>query len=95
MTGPMAFAHAIVIEAYRDMNARLVEVTSCNEPPHSRGSRHWSGNALDYDLIDSGVGSVQWERLHKRIAEDLGNDYDVVLELTSPHIHVEHDPEMP
>ena len=66
-------------------------VTSVTDGTHSKRSLHYKGMAadirtrdLDPDLVPKLVGILkQW----------LGDEYDVVLETSPPHIHVEWDPE--
>lgn len=83
-----------VLAADRLMAAMSVDlvITSGDEGQHSRGSRHYSGLALDFrsrDLVDHetklGVANA--------LRECLGDEYDVLLEET--HIHVEYDPKGP
>jgi hypothetical protein len=63
-------------------------VTSLCDGKHSRHSRHYFGNAVDFrtrHLTDE-------EKLQvvDLLAKILGNDYDCILEKT--HLHCEHDP---
>lgn len=64
-------------------------ITSCTEGVHSKGSRHYSGLAID--LRTRGLSNEQAKRAAKLLADALGDNFDVVLEET--HIHVEFDPE--
>lgn len=63
-------------------------VTSGDEGTHSRGSRHYSGDAVDLRTRTLGAGDRSQVRFE--LAEALGDAFDVVLEGT--HIHVEYQP---
>ncbi len=88
----MVLAHAIVAEAYAELGAECV-ITSGTEGPHQRLSLHIRGDALDYRMRD--VGPLDWEPLRRKIAERLGELYDVLLEDAPLHLHVEYDPPPP
>ncbi len=63
-------------------------VTSTNKGTHMKGSKHFTNQAID---IRSRQLTLKKQRdLVKTLAEQLGQDYDVVLE--SDHIHIEFDP---
>jgi hypothetical protein len=66
-------------------------VTSGMEGQHRPGSRHPLGLALDFRTRD--LTRQQVEYLARRIREQLGAGYDVVIERT--HLHVEYDPRTP
>lgn len=84
----MLVALEVANDVYKDHDCDLV-VTSCTDGTHSRGSRHYSGLAIDIrtrNLVESEIPQV-----HQRIRDDLGSSFDVILEST--HIHIEFDPE--
>lgn len=66
-------------------------LTSAIDGKHSRGSRHYTGSAIDLrtrHLPDPGT-------IADEIKTALGADYDVVLEgmgTPNQHIHIEFDP---
>lgn len=62
--------------------------TSGLEGEHDPASLHYVGCAMDWRIWY--VDDAALEELVKALQEDLGPDYDVVLEAT--HIHVEFDP---
>lgn len=63
-------------------------ITSSFDGQHMRGSYHYSGLALDFRT--NSIGPLDREDFAKRLQEELGEDYDVVLEKT--HVHIEFDP---
>jgi len=75
-------------EVYELYNADLV-VTSVIEGSHSRGSLHYTGQAVDLRLHDW-LTVQQHEEVADEIRKCLTDDYDVVLE--SNHIHIEYQP---
>lgn len=64
-------------------------ITSARDERHSAKSLHWKGMAIDTRTRD--LTAAQQTQLRKSIAEELGADFDVVLE--SDHIHIEYDPD--
>lgn len=81
------FHAALVAERiWRRRNADLV-ITSANDGKHMKGSKHYSGEALDLRIWNlMGDEAAVTAELQK----ELGPDYDVVLE--KDHIHLEYDP---
>ena len=67
------------------INYELV-ITSAKDGQHKTGSKHYSGEAIDIRSRDmrNKVG------LKRRLQEEIGKDYDIVIEET--HIHIEYDP---
>jgi hypothetical protein len=63
-------------------------VTSASDGEHSRKSLHYVGHAVD--LRTRHVPKHLHEQIRDRIAQDVGDQFDVVLEPT--HIHVEWQP---
>jgi hypothetical protein len=65
-----------------------VVITSVCDGQHIAGSKHYTGNAIDFR-------SAGWpvdirKIVIKDLKTELGKDYDVVDEVT--HIHIEYDP---
>jgi hypothetical protein len=70
-------------------------ITSAVDGPHSYGSAHHRGDAIDVRtwLEEEMPMQIAWarkERLAKRLQDKLGPAYDVVPERT--HIHIEFHP---
>lgn len=72
---------------YARHGAGLV-ITSALDGKHSRGSLHYSGNAID--LRTRHVSRDDAETIADELRAALGAQYDVVLE--KDHIHVEFQP---
>jgi hypothetical protein len=88
---PEAVVAMMVCEgAYRSLGYEMV-VTSCVEGQHSRGSIHYVGMAFDLRISHLRPESVPI--IVAKIKEQLGGDFDVVLE--SDHIHCEYEPKEP
>lgn len=70
-------------------------VTSACEGKHSKGSKHYSGLAVDLRTRDipGGPEGIAATSLAVDLREALGNEFDVVVEKT--HIHVEFHPKEP
>lgn len=82
---------AIIVANYiwQSLGQRLV-VTSCIDGKHSRGSFHYSGNAID---LRTRYFEDKGQEATIRLKEALTDEYDVVLEST--HIHIEYQPKGP
>lgn len=91
LNAPMLLAVLAAKDAYALEDADTV-ITSGGDGKHSRGSLHYSGNALDFRTrhLDS-LEAVDRVVAAMRLA--LGAEYDVVKEPT--HIHVEYQPKGP
>ena len=64
----------------------IMTVTSARDGKHMKGSKHYTGEAIDIrtrDMVDE-IGTAQV------IKRYLGKDYDVIFE--KDHIHIEYDP---
>lgn len=72
---------------YAAAGAPLV-VTSIIDGTHRRGSLHYAGQALDLRARD--FAPSERRRIRDGLAEALGDDFDVVLEVD--HLHVECQP---
>jgi hypothetical protein len=82
----------IAIIAARDVYAEYgyeLYLTSVCDGKHSKGSRHYSGLAVD--LRTRNVDEPDRPKIHAVLQRHLGKEFDVVLEPT--HLHVEFDPE--
>ena len=62
-------------------------ITSGKDGTHMKGSKHYSGNAIDIRTSDM----MHINATTSRIQSKLGDDYDVIFE--KDHIHIEYDPE--
>jgi hypothetical protein len=84
----LVVASSLVDEMERDLI-----ITSANDSNHMNGSKHYSGEALDFRVHDWAADSK--DRFVNRLRGALGSDFDVVLEslgLSNEHLHVEWDP---
>ncbi len=88
----MVLAHAIVAEAYAELDYECV-ITSGTDGRHRRLTLHTLGNALDYRTRE--LTSHLQRVLTQRVRTRLGELYDVILEEAPPHLHVEYDPPPP
>ena len=73
-----------VLKKYGDME---LVITSTYEGNHSPGSLHYANLAID---IRKPIGNAL---IRDKIAEHLGDDFDVISE--KDHIHIEYDPTWP
>ena len=80
-------AMQVAAEVLRGRDIELV-ITSVIDGGHSRGSKHYSGNAFDFRIRH--MAPSQPEQVRDELSKALAGDYDVVLE--RDHIHVEYDP---
>lgn len=78
---------AAAANAASDM-AMTVTITSGVDGVHMKGSKHYSGEALDFRT--RGWSRETIDIFMHNIKRRLGRQYDVVLEVD--HIHVEYDP---
>ena len=80
---------------------RAVWITSANDSKHKAGSLHYKNRAFDirtFNIIgndtstDASCGTRAEEATmwRQRMADQLGHDYDVLME--GDHIHAEYDP---
>ena len=82
----MRIALRVFYELYRNLGKKLT-VTSTNDGQHSTGSLHYTGNAADLRIW--GLDASTLARIVKEAKEELGRNYDIILE--HDHIHVEYD----
>ena len=86
----MMLAHTIVSSVFEKYGADTT-VTSALDGQHSRASKHYSGQALDYRTYHIN-SKLELNKIAKEIGSALGQDFDCCLE--SDHIHVEFDPKV-
>ena len=86
-TTELLFGLIVANQVYSDFGYELT-VTSLLDGKHSLSSLHYSGNAGD--LRTRNVAPEDRPPIRDKIKENLGIDYDVVLEST--HIHLEYQP---
>jgi len=91
MSTEILLAVIVANDVYTGMGVDLV-LTSIVDGSHSRGSRHYQGDAIDLRTRNFPT-DADAKTASDRIRERLGADYDVVLE--GNHIHVEYDPKTP
>lgn len=90
LTPEMGMGVQIIASIFAAHNKNAV-ITSVADGKHSRGSKHYSGNAVDWrtrHLLTS-----ERDKITLDCKASLGDDFDVVLE--SDHLHVEYDPKDP
>lgn len=73
---------------FEEVGAPYVMITSGLDGKHSAKSLHYSGRALDFRTRHISEASISI--LANLLRQDLGGQYDVVLEPT--HLHIEFDP---
>lgn len=83
--------HLIIAAAAANVASELaisVTVTSGDDGQHMKGSKHYTGEALDFRTNDLTPMNVQ--AFMRRLQLHLDQDYQLVLEVD--HLHVEYDP---
>ena len=88
---PMSIATQVICGVYGNHGFAICTLTSVADGKHSRGSKHYIGNACDYRTVKMDK-TYDWESVRDDIANALGDEFDVVLERT--HLHVEFDPKV-
>lgn len=86
LTLPMIEAIAGAMRVWDAAGMQTLVITSACDGDHMPGSKHYNGDALDLrsrTLTDAFA-------VRDMLQDELGDDYDVILE--SDHIHVEWDP---
>ena len=83
----MALAATIIHGAYSQYRCNLV-ITSGGDGEHMKGSKHYTGEALDFRTHDVPHGYLEHVENAARAA--LGEQFDVVAH--DDHLHVEFDP---
>lgn len=82
----LALAMLTVQDIYLDHGIRDVVITSGNDRKHSKGSKHYDGNALDLRVW----GFIHPEIVAEQIQAALGSEFDCIFE--GDHIHLEWHP---
>lgn len=75
----------LIAERIWDAVGETLVITSVIDGAHMRASIHYTGSAIDFRVPESKKAT-----LRNRLADALGQDYDVVSE--DDHIHVEWQP---
>lgn len=75
---------------WRRFGAEELWVTSIRDGQHKTGSFHYVGKAVDLRVKNLPLGT--WESVRAALQAAVGPQYDVLLEDSPPHIHIEHDP---
>ena len=88
LTPPMLEIMKAVFEVWNYPGVIPV-LTSSFDGQHMNGSYHYAGLALDFRT--NSISPLDREDFAKKLQEELGDDFDVVLE--NSHLHVEFDPE--
>lgn len=89
MNGPAIIAMVVANDVLQELGIpHGATITSAIDGKHSRGSKHYSGNAFDVRTFE--LSDADREKARSMMADRMGEDFDVVLE--SDHIHVEFDP---
>ena len=86
----VAFIMPAIAAAFEKCGCELT-ITSVIDGKHSRGSLHYSGNAIDLRTRHMHAESIS--RVVVLLKDALGDDFDVVKE--SNHLHLEYDPKEP
>jgi len=84
--------HALhVAEAvWRKYGTEVLWITALRDGTHKPGSLHYEGRAADIRVKNLPRGA--WETATAELQTALGPQYDVLLELDPPHVHIEFDP---
>lgn len=72
-----------------------VTATSINDGKHSANSLHYSGMAVD--MRSKHLTQEESRKVFFALRNDLGGDYDVLLEAENTdneHLHIEYDPKV-
>lgn len=80
--------HLIIAAAAANVGeamALTVTITSGTDGVHRQGSKHYSGEALDFRLL-----GAQTSEFIARLQRRLGAAYQIIRE--ADHVHVEYDP---
>lgn len=86
----MGLGVQIVASVFAGQGKQAV-ITCGIDGKHSRGSKHYSGDATDWRTRH--LTTSEKDRIALECKDCLGDDFDVVLEST--HLHVEYHPKDP
>ena len=87
LTKTMLFATIAICSQFNSLDKECV-ITSGTDGVHQHGSKHYTGEALDFRTRN--MRRIEKAVLVNNLNEALGPDFDVVLERT--HLHVEYHP---
>lgn len=97
LTPQMALGAIIAMKVFQEITGAEAILTSVSEGRHSEKSLHYSGCAID--LRTKNIVGMNREGMCKvvtrQIADNLGANFDVILESlgkANEHIHIEYDP---
>lgn len=94
MSPQIGLAISVAAFAFDEIGRPSMTVTSVTDGKHGRGSKHYVGNAVDIRTKDIPTDALK-RSVFRAVAEDLGPEFDVVLEwIGEPqeHLHIEWDP---
>ena len=86
----IAFAIPVIQGCTNAQEVELV-VTCATDSRHKRGSKHYTGHAIDIRTRDM-KNDLRKQQCAEEIRDCLGSEFDVVLHST--HIHIEWDPKL-
>jgi len=84
----MALAAAVARDVYEEARCNCVVTSGC-DGTHMEGSKHYTGEALDFRTL--GIAKHFVAQIAAGVRAALGAQFDVVLE--ADHLHVEFDPD--
>ena len=84
----MSVCIQVVEGFYARKRAGDLWITSCTEGNHRSGSLHYVGSAIDTRIWS--ISEKLRDQFAKELSEELGDEFDCVLELN--HIHIEYQP---
>lgn len=87
---PLVVALRIAETVWAKYGADTLWITAGKDGTHKPGSLHYDGKALD--LRVKNLPQALWETASNELAAAVGPQFDVLLELAPPHVHVEYDP---
>ena len=88
LSTPMILAAIVADTVYHEVAGVSAVITSGIDGSHSRGSKHYAGDAIDLRI--NHVAPEKHPILVSELKSALTADYDVVFE--DDHIHIEFDP---
>ncbi len=88
LTPQMAIAYTIACKCYGQYDC---VITSANDSKHGPNSLHYKGQALD--LRTRHMNGQGLQAVYHKLKEELGEQFDVVLE--QDHCHIEWQPKTP
>ena len=84
---------AVLINTASELALGPMYITSGSDGTHRPNSKHYTNAALDFRTKH--LSHDDRQRLVNRVRENLGPDYDVVMEAVgqlNEHLHIEYDP---